>query len=203
MVCLYCGEEIVNTSLYSLFIEEDKLCGKCRKSMVYKHTKFKVEDLKVESFYDYDSLFKDILLQYKECNDEALKDVFLYKIQDYLKLKYFNYQILYVPSSKEKIEERGFNHLKLIFEPLHLKEVKGLKMKEELNQVGKNLAERKKMIDNYIYEGGQLNKVLIVDDMYTTGSSLKGVYKTIKPKCKEIRAIILGKSICLYKKIEK
>lgn len=200
MHCLYCDEEIKEESLYSIFIKQDGLCLNCRKKMNYKHVVFKNEGLRIESFYDYNSLFKDILLQYKECNDEALKDVFLYKIEDYIKLKYFNYQILYVPSSSIKFEERGFNHLKEIFSPLNLQEVKGLKMKNQLNQVGKPLSGRKEMLNNYIYEGGNLNKVLIVDDVYTTGSSLMGVYKTIKPKCKEIKAIILGKNIDMYKK---
>lgn len=200
MHCLYCDEEIENESIYSLLIEKDKLCQKCRNSMKYHHEIFKFNDLEIESFYDYNSLFKDILLQYKECNDEALKDVFLYKIQDYLKLKYFGYKIVYVPSSTLKIEDRGFNHLKLIFEKLNLKEAKGLKMKEDINQVGKNLLERKKMINNYIYEGGEVDKVLIVDDMFTTGSSLLGVYLALKPKCKKIRAVILGKNVKMLKK---
>ena len=103
---LYCW----NTWIF----EEDKLCINCRNKMKFNHQKFKLEELEVESFYEYDSLFKDLLLQYKECYDEALYDIFLYKIFDYIKIKYAGYKILYVPSSTSKLNQRGFNHLKKI-----------------------------------------------------------------------------------------
>ena len=192
--CLYCNENINKYTLYGLLIEHDQLCLSCRSKMKYHHIKFKLDDLEVESFYEYDSLFKDILLQYKECYDEALKDIFLYKIIDYLKLKYADYEILYVPSSKTKIEERGFNHLKNIFEQLGLNEVKGLKMIEDISQFGKNYIERCAMLKNYVYEGQKLNKVLIVDDVFTSGSSLKGVYDVIKKNCRQCKAIVLAKT---------
>ena len=192
MKCLFCDEEIDDSDFYNLLIEEDKLCRNCRNKMKYHHGKFKREDLMIEYFYEYNSLFKDILLQYKECYDEALKDVFLYRIGEYIKFRYHGYRILYVPSSKEKTKDRGFNHLKEIFDPLHFEEAKGLRMIEDINQVGKNFNERKKMETNYIYEGERLEKVLIVDDVYTTGSSLMGVYRVVKPFTKHVKAIILG-----------
>ena len=193
MKCLFCDKEIKHYSLYSLFIEENKLCVECEEKIKKQHTIIKSEKLKIELFYKYDSLFKDILLQYKECYDEALKDIFLYKIEDYLKIKYHGYQILYVPSTKEKTNERGFNHLEKIFERLNMKKVVGLKNKKEISQVNKNQKERQEMKDNFYYEGPNLNKVLIVDDVYTTGSTIKGVYEAMRPYCKKIRAVILAK----------
>ena len=192
MRCLYCDEKIEDYSLYSLIFEEDKLCRNCRDKIKWHHKIFKIDDMEVETFFEYNSLFKSILLQYKECYDEALKDVFLYKIKDYIKIKYLGYKILYVPSSKKKLEERGFNHLKLMFEDLNFKEVEGLRMIKDSSQISKGYSERLKMIDNYIYEGDKnLDKVLIVDDVYTTGSSIKGVYKAIKPYSKAVRTIVL------------
>ena len=194
MKCLYCDQEIKEYSIYSLLIEEDKLCYKCRKAMKYNHQKFHLDELEVESFYEYDSLFKDILLQYKECYDEALSEVFLHQIFTYVKLKYIGYQILHVPSSKTKLEERGFNHLKKIYESLELKEVNGLKMKKDISQINKSFDERTKMINNYEYDGKYQNKVLIVDDVCTTGSSLKGVYLAMKNNCRQCKAIVLAKT---------
>lgn len=194
MKCLYCDEEIKEYAIYSLLIEEDLLCLKCRNAMKYHHQKFKLDELEVESFYEYNSLFKDILLQYKECYDEVLSEVFLYKIFDYIKLKYIGYQILYVPSCKTKLNERGFNHLKKIYETLGFKEVEGLQTKIESSQLNKNYTERAKMIDNYEYTGNKINKLLIVDDVCTTGSSLKGVYKVMKNNCRQCKAIVLAKT---------
>lgn len=194
MKCLYCDKEINTYTLYDLFIEQDVLCNECRKKMKYHHQKFHLDDLEVESFYDYDSLFKELLLQYKECYDEALKDVFLYRLEDYLRIKYFGYQIIYVPSCKENSERRGFNHLKEIFEKLNFHEVKEIKMKNNSSQKNKSLIGRTKMIENFEYYGKPLNKVLIVDDVFTTGSSLKGVYLAIKTNCKKCKAIVLAKT---------
>lgn len=195
MRCLYCDEEINEYSIYSLLFEEDYLCQKCRKSLKYHYQKIMIEDMEVEIFYDYDSLFKDVLLQYKECYDEALKKVFLYKIKDYLMIKYHNYNIMYVPSSIKKREERGFNHLKEIFEELKLKEIEGIQMKEDISQLSKGYKDRLKMENNFIYKGNiHPNNLLIVDDVYTTGSSIKGVYKAMKPYCKKIKAVVLAKT---------
>lgn len=190
--CLYCDKKINKYTLFHLFIEEDKLCLECRKQLNLKLRTFYLDDLKVSSLYEYDSLFKTLLLQYKECYDEALAPVFLYKIDYLLRLKYLGYKVLYVPSSINKLEKRGFDHLKLIFDYLEFKEVEGLKKKEELCQANKNISDREKMIDNFIYEGEDLNKVLIVDDVCTTGSSLKGVYKAIKGHCKYVEAFVLA-----------
>ena len=194
MKCLYCDKEIKKYSLYSLFLEDDSLCLECRKKLNLKRKSFKVNGIKAESFYEYDSLFKTLLIQYKECYDEALCKVFLYKIDAYISLKYLGYKILYVPSSKEKLSQRGFKHLELIFKPLGLKELNGLHMKQELIQEGKNSNERSKMEDNYYYDGPYCRRVLIVDDVYTTGSSIKGVIKALNGRYGKLRVITLAKS---------
>lgn len=97
------------------------------------------------------------------------------------------------PSTRAKLEYRGFNHLKGIYERLGFKEVLGLRAKEELIQEKRNRNERKRMIDNFIYEGERKKKVLIVDDVLTTGSSVLGVYKAIKESCDEIKIVVLSR----------
>ena len=151
-----------------------------------------LEDLRVETFYEYDGMFKSLLLQYKECCDEALKDVFLYGLRDYIRIRYAGYAILFVPSSFRKRQLRGFDHLELMFEDLGLPRVKGLRMKEDLVQEGKNAPERSRMRQNYIYEGEPLNRVLIVDDVVTTGSSLIGAYHAIRAAARQVRALSLA-----------
>ncbi len=194
MKCLYCDEEITRYSLYGLLIEKDRLCLRCRKQMKMKIQEFKLDQLECISFYEYDSLFKTILLQYKECYDEALNEVFLYKIDLLIGLMFIGYKVVYVPSSSYKLELRGFEHLKLIFERMKFKEIKGLEMKKELIQEGKDLAGRKLMQDNYFYDGEYIDKLLIIDDVCTTGSSLIGVYNAFNGKARLIKALILAKA---------
>lgn len=194
MKCLYCDKTISRYSLYSLLIEKDKLCVNCRKDMKLKIKEFKIDNLECISFYEYDSLFKTILLQYKECYDEALSDVFLYRIDLIIGLMFLGYKVVYVPSSLSKKEKRGFDHLRLIFERMGFKAIDGLKMKKELVQEGKDLRQRREMCDNYYYDGEYIDKLLIIDDVCTTGSSLIGVYNAFKGKAKIIRALVLAKA---------
>ena len=192
MRCIYCDEIINKMNLFDLMIKEDILCHKCRKELNYKKRYIKINDIEVETFYEYDSLFKTLLLQYKECYDEALKDVFLYKLNEYIFFKYIGYEIVTIPSSKKKLEERGFDHLKLIFENVGLKINTDLKMKQDLVQEAKSITERKRMIDNYVYVGKPFKKALIVDDVMTTGSSIIGAYNEMKKHTKQLKVLVLA-----------
>ncbi len=191
--CIYCDLPIQRETLYSWLIEEDPLCPECRKKLPKQKKITMLEGLPVETFYRYDDFFRGLLLQYKECCDEALKDVFLYRIREELKIRYAAYRILYVPSTKKKKEERGFDHLKKIYAPLRLSEVQGLSLIEEKIQEGKGRKEREAMKDNYRYKGEKQKKVLIVDDVMTTGSSLTGVYRAIQPYAESVRAVCLAR----------
>lgn len=195
MKCKLCDKNINTISLYDLFFERDVLCHECRSKMNFKRRIYRFKDLEVEYFYDYNPAFQTLLLQYKECFDEALYDSFLYKIDNYINLRYIGYKLLLVPSSKKKIEKRGFDHLKKMFTNVSLKRVEGLKLIKDTNQQGKSFFERSSMEDNYTYNGPMLDKVLIVDDVCTTGSTIRGIYRAIKPYAKTIKILVLAKTI--------
>ena len=192
MRCLYCDRRIEKMSLRSAFLEEDLLCAECRNGLRPRKKTIVFPQFKVDTYFEYDSLFKSLLLQYKECKDEALKKVFLYELKDKLNIRYYGYKMILIPSSKTKLEERGFNHLEGIFGELRLETVKGLRMKEELCQEGKNASERAKMAENYVYEGEKLKKVLIVDDVVTTGSSLLGAWRCISLCAEKVKVLSLA-----------
>lgn len=189
MKCLYCDKTIDKISFKSLFLKEDGLCPSCRGKLVLKRRMIKVQEMEVETFYDYDGMFRSLLLQYKECLDEALKDVFLYEIADYINLRYMGYKICFIPSSRKKLEFRGFEHLKLMFEEVKLKRIEGLKMKDELCQEGMDLKERMRMLDNFVYDGKQGEKILLADDVLTSGSTLLGAYRTLNFCTKTVKVL--------------
>ncbi len=182
-----------------MFLKEDELCPACRRGLTVKRRMIDLGMFRVESFFEYDGLFRTLLLQYKECHDEALKDVFLYDLSDYISLKYRNYRLLTVPSSERKKRERGFDHLEEMFRSVRLERASGLRMKEQLCQEGMDLEQRKRMSENYVYEGEHLSKVLIVDDVITTGSSLMGVFRAVGPHAEKVKVLSLAyKSITLH-----
>ncbi len=185
---------MIRKTLGSILFEEDMLCVNCRRKLRVRRKTVRIEGLKVETFFEYDGLFRSLLLQYKECYDEALKDVFLFGIRDYIRIRYAGYRILTVPSTAKKREERGFDHLALMYGSLRMPFADGLKMKEEIVQEGKNRQEREAMKDNYVYEGDKLKKVLIVDDVMTTGSSLLGVYQAVKGHAERVRGLVTAYS---------
>ena len=193
MRCLYCDREIDRITPYSLLFEEDRLCRTCREGLKTERKTIRINEMKVETFFEYDSLFRSILLQYKECCDEALKDVVLYGLALSIYLRYFGYEIILIPSSELKREKRGFDHLRLIFESTGLKMNDGLKMKKQLIQEAATAEERKRMIGNYVYEGKPIRKALIVDDVLTTGSSLYGAYQAIKPYAGKVKVLSLAR----------
>ena len=122
--CIYCDNDLENgKSLISLLCFEDELCGNCRKQLKLIKHHFIIGKVKGLALYDYDSIFKSLLLQYKECYDEALQDVFLYHLNTYLSIKYHGYTMVFMPSSENKIKDRGFNHLEQIFKDVKLEKV--------------------------------------------------------------------------------
>lgn len=191
MKCIYCDKLINTYSFKSIFLKEDFLCVECREKLVCKKKVMNINGYDIEIFYKYDGMFKNLLIQYKECYDEALKDVFLYDIKEYIEFKYHDYYLCLVPSSQNKLKQRGFNHLELICKNIKLKRIK-LKMINDISQQNKNYNDRKLMENNFVYSGEKVDKVLIFDDVLTTGSSITGAINALKPYTSKIKIIVLS-----------
>lgn len=194
MKCIYCdGDYYKRSSLMHIFATKDPLCETCRKGLVYAPKTLHINDLRVRSFYKYEGLMKELILQYKEAGDEALYKVFFYPLIGNITLRYFGYHIITVPSSQSKLARRGYDHMQLMTSILPMKVGPKLKMKEDFDQVGKSKEERTAMLDNIVLaEDVSLpSKILLIDDVFTTGNSIYGAYKALgKPKT--LKAITLS-----------
>ena len=138
-----------------------------------------------------------MLYQYKACYDIELKDVFLYKYKKIINKKYKNYVVIYPPSNKSENLKRGFIHIKEITSCLKLKSVDMFIKNKEYKQSDQKFMDRNQ-IQNIICLKNKIDKqkYLIVDDVYTSGNTLKTIIHLLNKngiKNEDIKAIILSK----------
>ena len=139
------------------------------------------------------------MYQFKGCFDIELVDVFLQPYYFGLKLLFDGFTMIPVPSFSEDDKERGFNHVETIFSKVGLPMVNVLEKTSHFKQAN-NTGKDRKNIKDYL-KIKQLStlrhkRILIVDDVYTTGSTMKAfieLVKTLSPK--EIRILVMSKTI--------
>ncbi|MFC5604093.1 ComF family protein [Sporosarcina koreensis] len=185
MNCLLCEQKIASTpSWQSLFaIEKTSLiCESCSKSFERVDIKEEgdVVDL-VTSIYTYNEPMRKYLHQYKFLQDVALAGVFANELWKVLTRK--DAIIVPIPMHPQKKIERTFAHVeeplvaaRIPFEDLLIKtnnEVMGEKTREE------RLAMRNLFS---IKHGSEIRKTtyILVDDIYTTGTTLRHAATVLK-----------------------
>lgn len=122
------------------------------------------------SLYEYDTEFSRLLIQYKEMRDVMLAPLFVLNHEARIrKLGRFREKVL-MPSSKSKLEERGFNHLQLMYQSVFKDLTSPFEKVSERKQVGLSKEERRQIEFKLIKPVKQ--RVLLLDDVITTGSTL-------------------------------
>ncbi len=196
MRCLMCGKEKGEGDLYDILNGQDPLCHECRKKWRHKPQKFLVEGIEARSSYRYNDAYASALIQFKECGDEALKDVFLFEVKEKIRRLYKGYTICLMPSSKEKLQERGFSHLYEMFSSCHMPMLEPFVKDAEISQKGKSGSQREAMQKAiHLKPGIKLpKKILLADDVYTTGSTIRGALSCIDLRRHQIRIYVCAKA---------
>ena len=188
-VCGFCGK-----------LNKNSLCNKC-KIRIEKNAIYKIEDYReTTSFFDehlylfpYDGEIREEILNYKFNEKSYLYRTFLEFIKNSEKIctQIKKYDIIMpIPISKKRMKQRGYNQSALIAKNLAktlnteykenvLVKIKDNKPQSELGQHERsanvkgvyNLKEPKK-----VYQ----KKILLVDDIYTTGSTANECAKILK-----------------------
>ena len=198
-VCPICFKNIYEEVDISSIISFNKvICDKCLK-------KFKVID-KVTTFYgvsihylyEYNTFLKSLLYQFKGCYDIELAPIFFDRYLFEYRLKYYDYVLVPAPSYIEDDKKREFNHVEVIYKPLKLPfekiivKTKQHKQSDQTREGRKEIVKVLKVINGERIRG---KKVLIVDDVFTTGSTIRSIIKLIKPfKPKQIRVLVMSKT---------
>ena len=127
-----------------------------------------------------------------------MKDIFLNLFIKELKIYFSGYRIIPIPSYKKDDELRGFNHVVEVFKQMGLEVYQIIEKTEHFKQAEKSAKERqsiKKYLQLNTDKSLKKDKVLIVDDIYTTGATINAAIKlveTLDPK--EIRVLVLAKT---------
>lgn len=197
-ICKICFSPIEDDSFHNLFYPGPTICHRCFSKFSPRFLKFKVANCKALSIFDYDDLIKEKLYQFKGCSDYELKSIFLEYFANFLKLKYHGFLLVPAPSHITSDEKRGFNHVVEMFSLLHLKMISCIHKIDDVKQSDCSAKEREEIIKHLkIDENAPLKnkKILIVDDVYTTGSTVKAMIRLInRYKPKKIEVLVMSKT---------
>ena len=197
-ICKLCFENIRDDNLAHLFSPNLLLCQKCYQRLIPKLINFDVDNYKALSLYQYDEDIRALLYQLKGCFDYELAGVFLDRYTNYYRLIYSGYIIVPIPSYAKDDEVREFNHVVEIFKLLNLQMLFLLKKTARVKQANSTSIQRKD-IHKYLQlvDRPDLSnkKILIVDDVYTTGSTMKAAIALIRQlNPKKIRVLVMSKT---------
>ena len=192
--CLWCGRSMKYASSFrEMFYIDDVICRKCRRQLPADRQVFRTAGLKIEGLYVYEGLIREMLLQYKENCDEALFPVFLYPFVKQLKNRYRGYSVVPVPSSREMMVKRGFRHVNKIFSLLELsvydliEKTDNVEQKKSLSRT--EIGEHFRIRDEKPLPKG---RILLVDDIVTTGASMASCYRLLEKNYAEIKCMTVA-----------
>lgn len=202
--CLICGK-----------LTKQILCKQCKKQ-IYEKAIFKIENNKNKELYfqkhlyifEYKDKIRNLILDYK-FNEKS----YLYKLFSKIIIKnekicgiLKKYDIITpVPIHKKRKKQRGYNQSELIAKQIALN-IQNLKYENDILQKIKNTLpqssltkkQRKENVKN-VYklvnkEKIKNKKIIIFDDIYTTGSTLNAISKILKENgAKEIIVLTIAK----------
>lgn len=196
--CLICFKKVNITDFCRLFNGKIPICQACQTEMGPKFIKFHVDNHKATSLYNYNPFIRKLIYQYKGCYDYELHQVFLDRYAKEIKLRYFDRVIIPIPSYQNEDEQRGFNHVVETFKSIGLTMLNILEKTEKHKQALSSFKQRKevyKYLELKSYPDLSKKKVLIVDDVYTTGSTMKSAIHLIeKLNPKKIDVLVVAKT---------
>ena len=125
------------------------------------------------AIYHYEENMKDYFSRYKFMGDYCLRKIFQKDIKNNLK-PFFKkgYTIVPVPLSEKRLVERGFNQVEGLIEGIPYQDI--FEKRDIEKQSSKTREERLNQDNAFCLKKGidVPDKIIIVDDIYTTGSTL-------------------------------
>ncbi len=174
--CSVCNKTLDDSELY--------ICKECQKLFKEQSSLKFFKD--VYYIFDYDQNFKSLIKNYKFYNRKYLGFFISQLVDKNLKKIILENDIdiiIPVPLNKKRLLSRGFNQVSFILDILNIEYSKIVRVKNTKHMsllLDKNM--RKHNISKAFYIPIDINKknILIIDDIITTGSTIKEIIKELK-----------------------
>lgn len=148
------------------------------------------------SLYRYNDAMKSYFSQYKFEGDYALRHLFAQDLKECLRQRFRNYQVIPIPLSEERLADRGFNQVTGWLESAGVTYCDLLGKKDIAKQSEKSREERRQLKQPFYIkdEQGLKDKIVLIDDIYTTGSTLQLAVQLLKNyRSKEVITLSLAR----------
>ncbi len=179
--CIYCNKKIKVNFLNILF--PNSFCIKCFEKLKVLNITKNLNGINCLVLFEYNEFAKNFLYQYKEQGDVVICTLFKDYLNYYIKRNYDinNTTFTVISSSSNNYQKRGFNQ---VYELLDL--VSGItissgpKRLDNIRQGKLTIKQRKLQVHNFEPVNiRKSKKLVIVDDVITTGTTLANFYKSI------------------------
>lgn len=196
--CKICFQRIKMNSLRYFLGDDPPICRKCFEQFEPQWIRWKVGNVRCLALYEYGGDIKSTLYKFKGCGDYELYPVFFYFAAPYIKARYHDFYIVPTPSSQSHNDARGFNQVVAMCRDLRLKMLNPLSKFAESKQSDLSAKERQKVgkIIGWIPKVNVRDKkILLVDDVYTTGSTIKACIGLLqKHGARKIEVLVMSKT---------
>lgn len=220
MTCILCSKfinyQLKFTDIIFLRKNENKICQKCLDSFTKiseSHCKRcckscmketcndcqnwlkRGEEVNHQAIYKYDEAMREYFKMYKFSGHYQLRQIFAQEIKKVIKT-YKNYTVIPIPVSSKRLEERGFCQVTAILEWCDIPYTQVFVKNDSENQSTKNKQDRLETKGTFsIIKGNNFPmKVLLFDDIYTTGSTINQARHMLRQEgIKEIKSLSIAR----------